>query len=44
MWWLIWIAIMVLVPCLDGLHVLRQMRALPQDLPEPDGLPLGSDH
>ncbi len=44
MWWLVWIVIMVLVPCLDGLHVIRQMRALPLDQPEADARPHGSDH
>ena len=44
MWWLVWIVRMVLVPALDGLHVIRQMRALAQEPAEADARLLGSDH
>ena len=27
MWWIVWIVIMVVVPCLEGLHVAWELRA-----------------
>lgn len=42
MWWLIWIVIMVLVPCLDGLHVVWQMRAPAAERAEAEGSHSGS--
>jgi len=33
MWWILWIVIMVLVPCLEGLHVVWELRAPVEDQP-----------
>jgi hypothetical protein len=30
-WWIVWLVIMVLVPCLEGLHVIWELRAPVED-------------
>jgi hypothetical protein len=44
MWWIVWIVIMVLVPCLEGLHVVWELRAPVEDQPGAEARPSGSDH
>lgn len=43
MWWLVWIVIMVVVPCIEGVHVMRELRAPAEEPADGAALPLGCD-
>ena len=43
MWWIVWIVLMVLVPCLEGLYVIWELRVVADELPVAGSQPAGCE-
>lgn len=42
MWWIVWLVVMVLAPCLEGLHVIWELRTPAEEQPDAAAQSAGS--